>query len=266
MNQENETGFFRQYFTACFQPGKYKTLLEKKTGGHVLYMILLLIFLLVIDTIIPFGAWMTSMGGFRGLFLERIPAFTVENGIFTSESPVSFNIGPVLRVEMDSGVEKFTEADVDKDYQEEILVSRTNVLIRSMDTMTEIPLSGIADMKLSNQTLVAAIPFLVVMIVIYMLMTLASKAVQYLLMALILGVVCRFGVISPEGKRVSIKEAFLIAMYARTLFAVIESVNSCLGYVIPAFWVTAISVMVVMGYIFRAEVSILKPEQFGKER
>ena len=243
MNQENETGFFRQYFTACFQPGKYKTLLEKKTGGHVLYMILLLIFLLVIDTIIPFGAWMTSMGGFRGLFLERIPAFTVENGIFTSESPVSFNIGPVLRVEMDSGVEKFTEADVDKDYQEEILVSRTNVLIRNMDTMTEIPLSGIADMKLSNQTLVAAIPFL-----------------------LILGVVCRFGVISPEGKRVSIKEAFLIAMYARTLFAVIESVNSCLGYVIPAFWVTAISVMVVMGYIYRAEVSILKPEQFGKER
>ena len=56
MNQENETGFFRQYFTACFQPGKYKTLLEKKTGGHVLYMVLLLIFLLVIDTIIPFGA------------------------------------------------------------------------------------------------------------------------------------------------------------------------------------------------------------------
>ena len=45
MNQENQVGFFRRYFIACFQPGKYKLLLEKKTGSHVIYMILLVAFL-----------------------------------------------------------------------------------------------------------------------------------------------------------------------------------------------------------------------------
>lgn len=265
MNQENEAGFFRQYFIACFQPGKYKTLLEKRTGGHVLYMILLLLFLLVVDTVIPFGAWMTSMGGFRGLFLDRIPAFTVEDGTFTAEAPVSFHIGSVLRVEMDSDVERFTQKDVDEEYQQEILLGRTNILIRNMDTVTEVPLSSMGDMTLNNESLVAAIPFLMVMIVLYMMMTLVSKAVQYLVVALILGMICRFGVVSPQGDRVSLKEAFLIAMYAKTLFAIIESVNASLGYVIGSFWVTAVSIMVIMGYIYKVEVSILKAGVVGKE-
>ena len=82
MNQENQVGFFRRYFIACFQPGKYKLLLEKKTGSHVIYMILLVAFLLIVDTLIPFGAWMTSVGGFRNLFLNRLPAFTLEDGTF----------------------------------------------------------------------------------------------------------------------------------------------------------------------------------------
>ena len=265
MNQENETGFFRQYFIACFQPGKYKTLLEKKTGSHVLYIALLLLFLLVVDTIIPFGAWMTSMGGFRGLFLDRIPAFTVEDGTFTSEAPVSFQIGTALRVELDSETERFTQKDVDDTYQQEILLSRTNILIRSMDTVTEIPLSSMADMTLTNESLVSAVPFLVVMVIFYMIITLASKAVQYLVVALILGLICRFGAVSPQGDRVSVKEVFLIAMYAKTLFALIESVNASLGYVIGSFWMTAVSIMVVMGYIYKAEASILKAGVVGKE-
>ena len=61
------------------------------------------------------------------------------------------------------------------------------------------------------------------------------------------------------------KEAFLIAMYAKTLFALIESVNASLGYVIGSFWMTAVSIMVVMGYIYKAEASILKAGVVGKE-
>ena len=87
MNQENQVGFFRRYFIACFQPGKYKLLLEKKTGSHVIYMILLVAFLLIVDTLIPFGAWMTSVGGFRNLFLNRLPAFTLEDGTLRLSRP-----------------------------------------------------------------------------------------------------------------------------------------------------------------------------------
>lgn len=260
MNQENHIGFFRRYFIACFQPSKYKLLLEKKTGSHVIYMILLLVFLLIVDTLIPFGAWVTSVGGFRNLFLNRLPAFTLEDGTFDIESPISFEIGQSIRVEMNSDVEKYTQKDFKEEYQEEILVSRTNLLIRAGNKGSELTLSSLGNMYLDNQVLTAAIPALGVMLVFYFLIMLLSKALQYIVVSLVYGLICRVGVRSPEGKTLSIKDSFWIAVYAKTLFAIIASVNSSLGYPISSFWVSIISIVIVMSYMFKAEVSVLKPE------
>ena len=175
MSQENQTGFFRQYFIACFQPGKYKLLLEKKTGSHVLYLGLLLLFLLVVDTLIPFGAWTASVGGFRNLFMNRIPEFTLDNGTLTMESPLSFEIGSSIRVEINSGVEKYTQEDFDEEYLQEILVSKTNVLIRRGETgselsLYELSLSALSGLYLDNQVLTAAIPAIMVMLLFYFIM------------------------------------------------------------------------------------------------
>lgn len=262
MNQENHTGFFQQYFIACFQPGKYKQLLDKKTGSRVGYVILLMILLLVIDTIIPFGAWTASVGGFRNLFLNRIPAFVLEDGTFQMESPISFDIGGAIRVEMNSDVEKYTEDDFDEKYPEEILISRTNILIRAGNQGSEIHLSSVGDFYLDNQGLTAAIPAVCLLLLFYFIVTFLSKAVQYLMAGLIYGLICRVGVRSPEGRTLTIKESFWIAVYAQTLFAIISSVNASLGYIVDSFWVSVISIMIIMSYIFKAEVSVLKPETF----
>ena len=181
MSQENQTGFFRRYFIACFQPGKYKLLLEKKTGSHVVYFLLLLAFLLVVDTLIPFGAWTASVGGFRNLFLNRLPAFTLQDGTFESESPVSLEISGVLRVELNAEVEKYTEEDFNEEYQEEILVSRTNLLIRAGGQASELPLSALGDFYLDNQMLTAAIPALMIMLFFYFVITFSFQG----------GAVCR---------------------------------------------------------------------------
>ncbi len=260
MNQENQTGFFRRYFIACFQPGKYKLLLEKKTGSHIAHMILLLIFLLIVDTLIPFGAWMTSVGGFRNLFLNRLPAFTLEDGTFDIESPVSFEIGQSIRVEINSEVEKYTQEDFQEEYQEEILISRTNLLIRAGDRGAELSLSSVGNMYLDNQVLTSAIPAFMMALVFYFLIILVLKAVQYIVVSLVYGLICRVGVRSPEGKMLSIKDSFWIAVYAKTLFAIIASVNSSLGYPVSSFWISVISIVIVMSYMFKAEVSVLKPE------
>lgn len=260
MNQDNQSGFFRQYFIACFQPRKYKSLLERRTRSHVGYVILLMIFLLIIDTVIPFGAWMASVGGFQNLFLNRLPAFTLEDGTFDIASPVSFDIGGVIHVEMDSTVESFTQSDFQEKYQEEILISKTNACIRLGNRGSEIKWSSLKNVTLNNQGLTAMIPVLVLLLFIYFLSAFLTKILQYLIIALGFGLICRAGVKSPEGKFVSIKESFLIALYAKTLFAIISSVNICLGYLISSFWVTMISIIIIMSYIYKAEVSVLKPE------
>ena len=71
------------------------------------------------------------------------------------------------------------------------------------------------------------------------------------------------GVRSPEGETLSIKDSFLIAVYAKTLFAIIGSVNASLGYIISSFWVSMISIVFVMSYMFKAEVSVLPLRENG---
>lgn len=260
MDQDKQTGFFRQYYIACFQPRNYKTLLEKKTGHHVMYVFLLMVFLFLIDTIIPFGAWTASVGGFKNLFLNRLPEFTMENGTLHTEEPIDFTIGGIIRVQVDSSVEKFKESDFKVDYQEEILMSKTNLLMRVGKNVSEVSLNQLGGITVNNQTLVNAMPAIGAAMFMYFLFSLLSKTIQYLLMALAFGLICRAGVQSPEGKFVTIKQSFLIAIYAKTLFAIINSVNICLGYVLSSFWITMISVMTVTSYIYRAEISMLKPK------
>ena len=184
MDQDKQTGFFRQYYIACFQPRNYKTLLEKKTGHHVMYVFLLMVFLLLIDTIIPFGAWTASVGGFKNLFLNRLPEFTMENGTLHTEEPIDFTIGGIIRVQVDSSVEKFKESDFKVDYQEEILMSKTNLLMRVGKNVSEVSLNQLGGITVNNQTLVNAMPAIGAAMFMYFLFSLLSKTIQYLLMAL----------------------------------------------------------------------------------
>ena len=157
-------------------------------------------------------------------------------------------------------MEKYTQEDFDEEYLQEILVSKTNVLIRTGETGSELSLSALSGLYLDNQVLTAAIPAIMVMLLFYFIMIFISKAVQYLIVSLVYGLICRVGVRSPEGETLSIKDSFLIAVYAKTLFAIIGSVNASLGYIISSFWVSMISIVFVMSYMFKAEVSVLKPE------
>lgn len=263
MMQENRSGLFHQYFIACFQPSNYKVLLNKKNRSHVLYVVLLMFFLVVIDTVIPISAWTVSVGGLKTLFLERVPSFTLENGKFQMEQPLSFTLGQAIRVEMDSGVKVYRQSAFQEEYQEEILVGSTNVLVRAGSRMTEISLDSLKGIRMDNHSLVSMIPSIKAMFFMYCAFSLFFKAVQYVVIALIFGMICRVGVRSPDGRFVSSGEAFLIAFYAKTLFAIISSINACLGYMISSFWMTMISVMIIMSYIYRAEVSVLKQAEIS---
>ncbi|MCD8018175.1 MAG: DUF1189 domain-containing protein [Clostridiales bacterium] len=260
MEQDNRVGFFERYFIACFQPGKYKTLINDKMGKHVCYTIVLLLFMLLVDTVIPVGAWVASVGGLKNLFLNRLPEFTLDDGEFEMSMPLSFTIGGTIRIEIDSDVEEYTDSDYNTDYTEEILISRSNVLIRVSENVTEIKFSTLSDIFLDNEGLAGAIPLIIASLIFYFIISLVTKGAQYLILAVGFGLLCRSSFRTENGQVVSVKEAILIALYAKTLFGILSSVNICLGYLISSFWVTIISVMVIMGYIYRAEISILKPK------
>ena len=55
----------------------------------------------------------------------------------------------------------------------------------------------------------------------------------------------------------SIAESFYIAVYARTLAAIIGSVNAALGYRIDSMILMIVTVFITMGFIMRGEISVL---------
>lgn len=56
---------------------------------------------------------------------------------------------------------------------------------------------------------------------------------------------------------VSMAESFYIAVYARTLAAIIGSVNAALGYRIDSMILMIVTVFITMGFIMRGEISVL---------
>ena len=56
---------------------------------------------------------------------------------------------------------------------------------------------------------------------------------------------------------VSMAESFYIAVYARTLAAIIGSVNAALGYRIDSMNLMIVTVFITMGFIMRGEISVL---------
>ena len=217
MQQESKIGFLWQYVIACIHPSQYKELIKKKKGAFVGYVAVLVMFLVLIENVIPFAAWTASVGGLENLVLNRIPKFTLEKGYFQSESPIDFTIG-------------------------------------------EIVLSQFKNWKLNNKGLAEMLPAFYMFLVFYLVVLLITKAVQYLLVALAFALICRGSVRTTEGKIVSMAESFYIAVYARTLAAVIGSANIALGYMIDSFVLMIVTVFITMGFIMRGEISVLDPQ------
>ena len=56
MQQESKIGFLWQYVIACIHPSQYKELIKKKKGAFVGYVAVLVMFLVLIENVIPFAA------------------------------------------------------------------------------------------------------------------------------------------------------------------------------------------------------------------
>ena len=112
MQQESKIGFLWQYVIACIHPSQYKELIKKKKGAFVGYVAVLVMFLVLIENVIPFAAWTASVGGLENLVLNRIPKFTLEKGYAAS----SFGNGEIITagtsVELPAGLgSQFTYMD-----------------------------------------------------------------------------------------------------------------------------------------------------------
>ncbi len=257
MEQEKKAVGLEKLYIACFRPSRYKELLAGKAAGHVLYTCFIILFLVFVEAILPFMAWDLSVGGLSRLITERIPGFTVDKGEMTIQSPVEFDIGGVLHFRADSDVEKFQKKDFEEKYPEELLCSRTNVMVKAADRIMDISMAEIAREKFDNQDLVETVPFLRLVLGIYFFSTYIIKGIEYMIAAVFFAVLCRAAIRTPEGTFVNLKGTIIIAIYAKTLFSLLYSVNICAGRPIGDTLMLILGTFGTIAFIDRAEAAVL---------
>ena len=264
--QEEKTGFIEQFLIACFQPSRYGKLVKNRKSTITIYTVVLLIFLVFIENGIPFAAWNVSVGGMRNMILNGIPAFYLENGEMHCDKKLDFLINGVVHIRLDASEDEFTGADLSSTYTQEVLISRTNILLRSSGQVGTIKLSDLSTTRFDNQSLADSLPGIRILIVIYFLVSFFIKAIEYLFMALVYAVICRNSVKTPVGDTVSYSECFVIALYAKTLFGIIYSVNAALDMPISGMLLVMLSVLVTMGIVNRAQAAILGIDYKSRRR
>ena len=68
---------------ACIHPSQYKELIKKKKGAFVGYVAVLVMFLVLIENVIPFAAWTASVGGLENLVFKPYPEVYFRKRIFS---------------------------------------------------------------------------------------------------------------------------------------------------------------------------------------
>lgn len=258
MQQEKKAGSLERLYIACFRPSRYKELLAAGTARHIIYVCAIILFLVIIEAVIPFTAWDLSVGGLNRLILERFPEFTVEKGQMTIESPVEFDINGIIHFKADSGVKKYEKKDFDEKYQEELLFSSTNLLIKMGSRQADVAMSDLTSSRLDNKSVAEMIPLMRFFLAVYFFSTYVIKGSEYMIGAVFFALICRAAIRTPEGKYVNLKGTLVIAVYAKTLFSLLHSVNICAGSPIGETLMLILGTFGTIVFIDKAEAAVLK--------
>ena len=252
MEENINYGLFDQIPISFFKPSRYKELLHLKKSRLVGFVIFITFLSFALETLIPFLAWDVSVGGLNNMVTNGIPSFTLENGVFEIESPMEIKMPGFIYIKADSSVEANKQEEVNIDYPEVILISRTNMMLKNSGMVYEIKFSDV-EQTVNNQSLLNVMPVAKVMLVITFVLTYLTKVAAYLISVLFFALISRTMARDKEGKPVPFRTAFIFAIYARAPFVLLSGINACLGNPIGPIWVIFLGVFMTMHYIFVAE-------------
>lgn len=255
--KENSVTFLSQYVTACFFPSRYRDLIEDKKHSIWSYVVVLILVFTLIADVVPFLAWEASVGGMETLLKERLPAFTIHEGVMECKQPLSFALGNACYIKEDTGVEAYSASDI-KEEGYVFYFSKTNMVTNIGGVAQEISYKQLGETEINNQTLVSLLPIYRISLVLTMGLIYIVNLLQYLAMALFFAFLCQGLVRDPGGDRLPFKVTFAIVIYARTLFVLIQNVGFALGYPMNGLILELVLVCATFSHIFRGQASVLK--------
>lgn len=177
------------------------------------------------------------MGGISNYIKDKIPDFTLENGVLNSEYPITYESSSI-HFYLDTSVEKYEEKDIDKSNAVQILVSKSNAIMYSGGLVSNYQFKDLAMLKYSKKQLLKDVWLIYVVILFYVVIAYISEAFNIIVTVLLFAFV---GLFSNNMYQFTLSFGQLVSLgiYATAIVTVLESVNSALGLISA----TAVSVV-----------------------
>jgi hypothetical protein len=245
--QNTKMNFFEQIFYSVIKLKQYYRL-TKVSGGRLTGFVFLFLFLISLFTILPMLNSTVGPNGFLRTFQEELPAFELSGGeLFVSERFETVEDNSYVLI--DTNVDQFDYDDIDRDYDQVVLISRTNILnFQSYGKLQEIKFADLLGLHLDNDTLAAIVAFLypimfMVAILIYLFIVGA-----YFFSALLYSLVGLF-VSYVSHANLTYLTIFKTAIYSKVTIRILFALVDVTNLNIPGYLRISISVCVTGAYL-----------------
>ena len=253
MNEKERLNIWMQLGYAITKPSAYKNMLKLDWQKRVMFLCLLMVLTTMIQYVIPASAMITGFGGFENLFLNRVAAFTFENGQLEVEKVISISDGALMSFKVDTSVDAYGKDDFEKDgYPMQCLVSKSNIILLQYDRVTEFLFSdpSMEGVSVTNESLLRIIPVIYIgMIVLFGFYTIENLLI-YLFISLIFAI-SGLSINATLHTKLSFGSIYMIALYSGTAAWIISSVNTVLGAPVSSLILSIGSVILTSIFVFR---------------
>ncbi len=223
--------------------------------GYVIFMSFLVSLMIYA---VPTASKITSFGGFKNLFMNKVPAFEYTDGTLTADKAFEMKLSNV-NIIMDTRVNEFAFGNFEREgiY---IAIGAKNI---KMVTITDIkddssyqevysyPNSLVLMDGMNNMTLVKMRPFFYIMIFFIFMFSTALAAGKYLLAALFYAFIFK-SLTSVSKLPMTFLDSFHMCFYAQTLGIILVNMNMALGNLVSPLIASAIGIVITVVIIHKA--------------
>lgn len=246
MYQQHKFNFFEQIAYAVTKPMQYYRL-TKVSGARLTGFVFLFTLITSLFTIIPMFYSMVGPNGLSHYLRNDLPEFDLSNGeLYVSSAYEEDTNGTYIHIDTD--VNSFSTADVDNSYSEVILISRTNLVMKSGGRIQEVNFSELGGMHIDNSIVNAIIPFLYLIMFFAAIIVYICIAGYYFFSALLYSLI---GLIVSSVRNANLTYAtiFKTAVYSKVTISIVYALLSITPLTIPGLAKIAISLVVTGIYV-----------------
>lgn len=249
---------------AVSRPSELLPVALQKTSRAVGYFVFLMLLVGIMTSLIPSAATVIGFGGFRNLFLHKMPAFTLESGDLHADSSWDMMLSGI-HLYMDTDKDTLTEEDLPYGgiY---VAFSRKNLSLlilqdtgsdRELTNVYSVPLKDIFPDGFNNQKLADSAWAYYLMIAVAFVLAVIRGGIRYLFLSVLYALYAN-AILAHTTVDVRSRDCVILAIYAETLEILIVNLNAALGTLIPFTIAAVAGICLTFSRIRRAAKPYLK--------